>query len=287
MWRGAISLLWFATIAVAAPTTTQSSTQSTTQATANILVAIKRIFHEFDVSPRAKPDFFKEHAPPSTGAITAALSAAIANDPRRDAYVRWQLLGALPEKVDEELAARLIPTLRALQPLVPRPGIELRDQQQLDRLLQRANRDEGPIIQENLKTQADKTADRNTFSLLYRDELYRRLPVSYDALEAGFTDARQRCTAGIDPKAQIKQLSGDVRTWAATDATAQQLAAMARFLTELSQTPSTEYYDAVEWSTTGGSGHLRWKKKKLNLNDRKQLDDLIEFVRQQAKTKSN
>src|SRR5205823_1194068 len=115
----------------------------------------------------------------------------------------------------------------------------------------------------------------------FRVELYRRLPISYESLAAGFDDARQRAAAGIDPKPFLKQLAGDLKTWATGDATAQQLNSMSRLLVELSQTSPTEYYDALEWSTTGGSGHLRWKKKKLNLNDRKQLDSLIEFVRQQ------
>lgn len=286
MWRGATISLMLATSLRAAPATTQSTTtRATTQPAISISGVITALLQESEsTSPRTKPDYFTAHPPaPAAEAIVPVLSQSLAQNPTHDAYVKWQLLGVLPEKVEGELTEQLLDAYRAAPQFHIRPGVDLRAKQQLDHAVQRAKKDQTVELQESFSAELERVAAANGPVLAYRADLYRRLPISYDSVALGLEDSKQRCAAGIDPKPFIKQVTADLQSWAAVDATPQQLTATSRLLTSLSQTKPTEYYDALEWSSTGGSGRLRWKKKKLYFNDRKQLDEVNEFVRQQLR----
>src|SRR5688572_29746422 len=143
--------------------------------------AIAELSKEFQSSvrqksspPRTKSDYFIEK--PSDDVTPEAVVTALARsgdgDPRMAAYVKWQLLSALPEKVeDPKIAAALLRAYKSAPEPLPRPGVAPRERAQLDKLAQGAREDDRQKVTEQFEKLVEQFDVNNGPILAYRDEL--------------------------------------------------------------------------------------------------------------------
>jgi hypothetical protein len=212
--------------------------------------------------PRTKSDYFSEN--PNDDVTPEAVLAAIARpsgdaDARLQAYVKWQLLSALPEKVEEpKHAAALIRAYKTAPEPMPRPGVAPRERAQLDKLAQGAREADQPKVQEQFEKLLEQSDVGNGPILAYRDELLTRSPPSYETYVAAFGDAVQRLEA---PPQQLNDMIKAVR--------------------QLKGKEGPDYYDRLEWDER--SRRLTWFKRRNDLNDGKHLEDLVAFLSEQVK----
>ena len=167
---------------------------------------------------RTDASYFKKDAsnvPPD--AVLTALEKPIpgvpANDARQAAYIRWQLLSALPEKLEDEHARRLLKVYERAPLPAPRYGIAKQEQKELDRLIPGAHKEDDVKLTSALEQQAAKAAAPDRPVLAFRDELYRRLPPGRDKLVAGMTDAKARLGLAADKETLADLLAEDLTTW--------------------------------------------------------------------------
>jgi hypothetical protein len=234
---------------------------------------------------RSQCDYFTEKPSDalSNDAILAALNRQYGADPLT-AYVKWQLLSGLKDGTSEEetreLAAGLLKAYRTAPRPMQRPGVSRDQQQQLDKALRGKGQSDQAALREQLDAEVQRVARINGPVLVYRDELFRRLPASYETYAAGFEDAVARLQAGVDVREHAEKLTNNVRTWAAAGAPPQQVAAMSQAVAKLTKQRGPEYYDDVEWSAEDRK--LAWRRTSRSLNEGKALDELIEYLNAQA-----
>src|SRR5687767_866421 len=254
-----IALLLGAPARGADPATRPAATRPTTRrsdggaARAAIQAAVAELSKEMGASlrksaspPRTKSDYFSEN--PNDDVTPEAVLAAIARpsgdaDARLQAYVKWQLLSALPEKVEEpKHAAALIRAYKTAPEPLPRPGVAPRDRAQLDKLAQGARETDAPKVEEQFEKLLEQSDVGNGPILAYRDELLNRLPPSYETYVAAFGDAVQRLEAGLDVADHLEAVSTGVREWAMSGkAPPQQLTDMLKSVRQLKGKEGPEY----------------------------------------------
>jgi hypothetical protein len=296
-----LSLAMLALVA-AAPTTTAPApaTRPTTRVFARkisdhdraaIRSAVAALGAEYEQSRRSPSnaplrtacDYFVEHPagelPPEV--IIAALFAP-AGDVRQTAYVRWQLLSGLPETIDEATAKELIKAYRAAPGPIPRPGMSVEDQQKFDRMIQGARQADEPDFIAKAE-EIVRTAQRdNAPILLYREELYRRLPKNLDTFAAALDDLFVRTAAGADGKNLLKSFCGDVKIWAGeADSPREAMAALGKGVRRLADTKSPPYYDTPYWREKAGV--FAWRKTRSDVDSGHALKDLANLLEEQSR----
>ena len=231
---------------------------------------------------RESCNYFLDHPDPDvTPEVVLTALAAPAGEPRAAAYVRWQLLSALPETVDDALAKPLLAAYRAAPPPLPRPGISRDDQQRLDRLTQSARHEDESEIEQRVEAAVSDVRRQNAPILAYRDELYRRLPKTADTFAAAMDDLLARCNAVADGKELIKSLAKDVRSWLASDSPPPAtLAALARAARKLADTKGPQYYQSVYFNERGGV--FAWHKTRAGVDSGHALKDLAVLLEEQS-----
>jgi hypothetical protein len=170
---------------------------------------------------RADASYFKKDAatvPPEAvlAVIEKPIPGVSTNDARQAAYVRWQVMSALPETLDEEHARRLLKIYDRAPLPSARYGMSKQEQKELDRLIPAARKEDDVKLTAALEQQAAKAAlpDRPVIGL--RDELYRRLPLGRDKLVAGITDAKVRLDVAADKETLAELLAEDLTKWTTT-----------------------------------------------------------------------
>jgi hypothetical protein len=170
---------------------------------------------------RTDASYFKKDAatvPPD--AVLAMLEKPIpgvaASDGRQAAYIKWQLLSALPETLDEAHARRLLRIYERAPLPAARCGSSKQEQKELDRLIPGAHKEDDVKLTLALEQQAAKVAlpDRPVIEL--RDELYRRLPLGREKLLAGMTDAKVRLDVAAEKETLAERLADDLSKWTVT-----------------------------------------------------------------------
>jgi hypothetical protein len=244
-----------------------------------------------DTAPlRPQCTYFLDHPPASPlspEAVVAALDKPVGNDPRVAAYVRWQLLSAAPKKFesDPKLLPLLLEAYRRAPAPPPRLGLSPQDQAKLDALLTRARKEDDATLSAKLEEQSTKDAEAGKPILAYRDELYARLPTTYETLLAGFEDAHDRTLAaagGGTQDAHAAQVVKDAQAWAQSgQADPKQCGQLAELVAKLRHVRSPPYYARA--TLRRGADRLSWATKTDSVYSPKKLADLEKVLRDAEK----
>ena len=240
--------------------------------------------------PRPQCTYFLDHppaAPLTPEAVVAALDKPVGNEPRVTAYLRWQLLSAAPKKFenDPKLLPLVLDAYRRAPAPPPRLGLSAQDQAKLDALLIRARKEDDATLSAKLEEQATKDAEAATPMLAYRDELYARLPTTYETLLAGFQDAHDRTMAaagGGTQDAHAARVVKDAQAWAQSgQADPRQCAQLAELVAKLRHVRSPPYYARA--TLRRGADRLSWATKTDSVYSPKKLADLEKVLRDAEK----
>ncbi len=228
--------------------------------------------------PRSTSDYFSS-APqkPEVADILRALGRRLGNTPPADAYIKWQLLSALPDSLDDKQSLRLAELLVTAPAPAPLPGITPEEKRDLDRELRKLTKETYLDFNTQWAGHVVKAGEVNTHILAYRDALAMRLPSQPIAIRARLEDLQARVNAGVNLGRAPDQVFAQARTWAilANSADIEQLIP---HIDEFARRPFQTAYDVVEIKNDA----LVWKTRKLNLDTRK-LQTLAQDLREQAK----
>lgn len=240
--------------------------------------------------PREASTYFIDHPDDAvtTEAIVAALQSRGGGDPRTAAYVKWQLLSALPdldstaggEPMDAALAKQLLTAYRHAPQPIPRPGIAPQDKQKLDVYVQGKKQADETDVRADFDSAVSQVARQNVVILRYRDDLYKKLPKTPETFAAGMDDLMQRLQVVAEDKAMLKQLIADVRQWAALEPRPPQvMSAIARAARKLADTKGPQYYQSPYWSS---ANVFAWRKRRGSVDSASALKDLAVYLEEQA-----
>jgi hypothetical protein len=214
----------------------------------------------------------------TTEAILASLERAAHDDSPQTSYVKWQLLSGIPGQVPEELAPRALNIYRNFGTLERQPGMEQNSRSDLE-LRRRSCQESGVAdLNKHLADLQTKVNEDNAPVLSFRDELYSKLPVSYDMIAAGFEDAHDRLKAGAESQTIVEKAADAAQSWMSR-ANPKQLRAMSDALKALEKERGTQYYDSASWSETSRKVTFYKKSPKL---DQKVLDALARQLAEQS-----
>ena len=274
------------------PTTAQVSRDRKSEIAANTAVsaAIRELAREYSAHQidskkplRGVCNYFNDH--PSSEITTEAILAALergaaAPDPHCDGYIRWQLLSGAPAKFDEALLSRLLRIYKSAPEPEPAPGITQEERSKLELGRRSARQEDIEKLNQQLNDLQLSRREANEPILAYRDELFARLPLTYDAVAAGMQDAFVRLKAGAETQSIVEPVIKATHAWMAS-APAQQLSQLAHVAGTLSKEKGPELYEAAWWSER--SYKVMWRKHTLDLNKTDQLGKLQRDLLEQAR----
>lgn len=231
-------------------------------------------------SLRTQADFFsgKNPAVLTPDAVLTALEQPIPGDVRAAAYIRWQLMSALPEKLDDGLVERAITIYRQAPLPVPRYGLARSEQAVLEAALQDARKQDDVLLNAQVQKSVNAVAQWNRPIVAYRDEWYRRLPKTPRVLAIGLVDALERSMVAAGAEDWVPIVIADVESWALLEATPAQCAAMADLVGQLRVRSIPTYYAEAAVRRD----KLSWVKKADTIDPRKKLTHLHELLVEQA-----
>jgi hypothetical protein len=294
LWRSAPvrALSPATTRAATTPATTPITPVQRTRADARnpaILEAIVELTKEIEPTlrngerpPRDQSNYFLGGSDVPPSAVIMALRRPLGSDPRVQAYVKWQLLSALPKDIDEKTAAELCQVYRSAPAPFPRLGMDKQGREDLERMIRNARENDAERLVEQFEQMDERVERDNLLILKYRDALFAKLPVSYDAIVGGFDDAAARINVGADAADHARALCKAIEAWA-PNAPPEQLKAVLRALGQLEKKKGQEYYSRLYWST---SGKMQFTKTQGTLGRVSQLEELQEFVQDRIRNPS-
>jgi hypothetical protein len=229
---------------------------------------------------RTQADFFADKKPAvlTPDAVLTALEQPIPGDVRAAAYIRWQLMSVLPEKLDEALVERALAIYRQAPLPLPRYGLGAADQAVLESALQDARKQDDVLLNARLQKSVTAVAEKNRPIIAYRDEWYRRLPKGPRVLVFGLLDALERGTVAAGAEDWVPTVIADIENWALLEATPAQCAAMADVVGQLRVKSIPTYYAEAAVRRD----KLTWVKKADTIDPRKKLTHLHELLVEQA-----
>lgn len=196
-------------------------------------------------------------------------------NPAVDAYVKWQLLSIQKESFGEKTVAGVFKLYRSAVAAPARPGVG--NDGEMQSMLRQVNKDN--YTQANAAWESRLSAHNRVVAPIwkYRDELYSRLPKTFEVIRAGFDDAESRMQRGYDVKDIVNRLSGDLRGLAAGAKPAEinRMVQLARFYASR-EGPQT--YDALQED----KGQIKWKTNKPSF-DKKRMEQLAKDLEETAK----
>lgn len=228
--------------------------------------------------PRTTSDYFSNaEKQPEPADVLRALGRRLGNTPPADAYIKWQLLSALPDTLDDKQSLRLAELLVTAPAPAPLPGITPEEKRDLDRELRKLTKDTYLDFNTQWASHVSKASEVNTHILAYRDALAMRLPSQPIAIRARLEDLQTRVNAGINVGKSPDQAFAQARTWAIL-ANSSDIEQLIPHIDEFARRPFQTAYDVIEIK----NDVLVWKTRKLNL-DTKKLETLAKDLREQAK----
>lgn len=221
--------------------------------------------------------------------VVSALERQVSGDPTEEAYVKWQLLSAMPSRLSDKdkLATRLFAVYhRAPNPL-PRPGMSSADQARLKALVTgreaTPNLDQSPAYRDWLAVMARYTAFNDPI-ISYRDLLFNRLPQRPPTFGAGFDDLFERIATGATTRDFQISVCKAIGDWSHTDGTKPEIAQMIASITALQKSSagkSTTYLTTLRLDNN--SKKWGWDSGKSEI-DGEQLKKLLKQLEDSAKT---
>jgi hypothetical protein len=245
------------------PPAAKAPSSAETTAINAAVAELKKEYAAHQKDPESKPlrdrssYFLDNPAQVTPEAILAALDRTTANDPRLAAYLKWQLLSAVPEKFDPSLSPVVLDLYRKARQPPPRLGLSPKDQAKLTAALVGMRKGDDLAFNAKFEEAVAKDAAANRPVLGYRDELYAKLPPSYESLVAGFRDANERLAAGTAHTEFAERVVKDAQDWALTGAgEPAQYGQLADLVAKLRFVRGPAYYSVVRvrqdkpaWST--------------------------------------
>jgi hypothetical protein len=248
---------------------------------------LRREFAAYAKDPKNHPlrdacDYFERKPNPavSVSAVLAAVDQRLDPDARVAAYIRWQLLSALPKEFAKDDLPRAIAAYRKAPVPSPRFGLPERDQQALDAMLPQVRKTDDVVLTSRLESQVRVWFEQNRHLIAYRNEWYRRLPKTPAVFAAAFEDAfeRQSVAAGAEDFSPL--VIAEVQQWMVLSANTAECATLAGVLARLRDQPAPPYYA----SAAVRSGKLTWVKKTDSMDPRKKLTHLHQSLVEAAQT---
>lgn len=195
--------------------------------------------------------------------------------PAVDAYVKWQLLSLQKNSFGDSTLAAAFKLYRSAVAAPARPGVG--SDGEMQSMLRQVNKDN--FSQASAAWESRLSAHNRIVAPIwkYRDELYSRLPKTFEVIRAGFDDAESRMQRGYDVKEMVTRLTGDLRGLAAGAKPAEinRMVQLARFYASR-EGPQT--YDAL----LQDKGQIKWKTNKPSF-DQKRMEQLAKDLEETAK----
>lgn len=246
--------------------------------------AVKVLLKEFEEAQgpnrtltRKSADYFsKETTRPTIDQVFKALDQRFGREARADAYVKWQLLSAVPVTTDEKQVLRLVQAFKRATPPLPNPLLDPRQRSQVEQLASRMRPGSDVDPDLSLRQLSDKYFDANRPLLGYRDDLLARMPVSAGKLQLVWEELALRTKLGIEIGEERDKAMTATNEWAKT-ARPPELTAISQLLSRVRGTESDEILrrykqDKREWD--------RWPYR-LEWEDN--IQKLINRLNQQAR----
>lgn len=213
---------------------------------------------------RQRPDFFTNAAEkPTTDQLFRALEGRHSPDARADAYVKWQLLSALPPGELEETNVRRVAALltRAPAPSM-HPLLEARNRSMFESMASRLRPGSEDDANDKLRELSENALKYNLPVFNYREELISRLPMSAGRFILAFEDMAERTRLGWQVDRYRDRTLTDIRNWAATPGTtAADLNLVIQTLQRLRGVQSEEMPSRLR---SDGMG-LRWDRRRARV----------------------
>jgi hypothetical protein len=227
-------------------------------------------------------NYFKDHpgSEITTEAILSALERSTASDPHCDGYIKWQLLSGTPGKFENSLLTRVLRIYKSAPEPQPAPGITQEEKSQLELARRNARQDDTDKLNQQLNDLQQRRRQANEPILAFRDELFARLPPTYDAIAAGLEDAFVRLKAGVETQSIVEPVIKTTHAWMPSAST-EQLSQLAQLAGTLSKEKGPELYEAAWWSER--SYKVMWRKHTPDLNKSDQFGKLQRDLLEQAK----
>ncbi len=255
-------------------------------ATALITEAVEKLTAEYKAtqkkeggggSLRTTSDYFTEvPAELTPEKVLAAVSKSYGSDPVLDAYVRWQLLSAIPGTLEDKLLSKGVNAYRSAPRPLTRVGASADERKRLDQAIKGDNVNID-TINSKFNEAVDRRAAMNAPIYSFRDDLFSKLPASPDAFIAGLGDAMDRFHAGDNKGGnnQLKLVGQRVTLWSVSVENPRQRAVVADAVERLRKEPGVEYAQLVE---PGEGGRPRWKLG-MARPSKDELNNIIESMK--------
>lgn len=263
---------------------------ATTKGKSSFDVAIDALRKEFAnhlKDPKQFPlrdqcDYFAKLRPPdvTTDAALAALATPLVGEPRMIAYVRWQLLSALPATLEDDAhVAKAVAVYRQAPLPLPRYGLKQSEQAKLDGALAGARKQDDVVLTLKLEALVKPVADANRQLLAYRNEWYRRLPKRPAVFAAALRDAQERQNAAAGAEDWVPTVIADVQTWVVNGTgDAKACAELADVIGQLRAQPAPPYYA----NAAIRQNKLVWVKQTDTIDPRKKLTHVHQLLVEQV-----
>lgn len=234
--------------------------------------AVKALLAEFAEAQQAnrtytrqRPDFFDNAAErPTAEQVWRALEARHAPDPRADAYVKWQLLSALPPgPTDDPAEMRRIAGLlgRAPAPAL-HPLLEPRHRTQLESMAARLRPGSEDEANDRLRELSENAMKYNLPVFYYREALTDRIPPSAGRFVLAFEDLAERAKLGWSADRYRQKLLTDIRNWASSPGTsARDIETVVQAIARLRGVQSEEMPSRLRPDGMG----LRWDRRRARV----------------------
>jgi hypothetical protein len=248
------------------------------------IAALQKEYQAYAKDPRGntlrtKSNYFAEHptAEATPDAIMKALEGSVSGGSDVEAYVKWQLLSAIPGKFAPERLKRGIAVYhRAPMPAEPHPGL---DHYRLKRAINGIRKEDVQNVQHQFDQAVKRFKDANEVFISYRDDLFSRLPDSYDAINAGLEDVEERASRGLNANTLFDNVAAAIRSWSITDAKPSEVRAVGQTILNIKAAlareenkPYTKIVDKKGW---------RWEATG-SVVDPKKIDLLVKFLENYA-----
>jgi hypothetical protein len=245
--------------------------------------ALQKEYQAYLKDPRAntirtKSDYFKDHPNPEVTpeVIVKALEGSVSGGAATAAYVKWQLLSAIPGKFPDELLKRAITVYHNAPMPSENPGM---DHKALKRAINGIRKEEIPGIQKEFDQAMAHFREGNEVFLSYRDDLYSRLPVKLDAIYAGLEDVEERAGRGLNANGIFDNVAAAIRSWSITEAKPEQVNAIGNIVVNIKNALALE--ENKPYTKIVDEKGIKWKAEGTGVTPKK-IDGLITFLQTSA-----
>jgi hypothetical protein len=227
---------------------------------------------------RTKSDYFKDHpnADVTPEVVVKALEASVSGGAGTEAYVKWQLLSAIPGKFPDELLKRAISVYHHAPMPSENPGM---DHKGLKRAINGIRKEQIATIQKDFDQAMVQFKDSNEVFLSYRDDLYSRLPVKLDAIYAGLEDVEERAGHGLNANGIFDNVAAAIRSWSLTEAKADQVSSVGGIVVNIKNALALE--ENKPYTKIVDEKGIKWKAEGTGVSPKK-IDALITFLETNA-----